>query len=99
MLQKLSHEAIEAGLKSLPLWRLEGEEIQRIYAFADFTVAMAFVNRVAELAERAQHHPDIDIRYSRVRLALTTHDANGLTSNDLAMARQIDQLSEGTVRP
>jgi 4a-hydroxytetrahydrobiopterin dehydratase len=52
---------------------------------------MKFVNRVAELAEAAGHHPDIDIRYNRVRLALVTHDAGGITQNDISLAQNIDQ--------
>lgn len=61
-------------------------------AFADFLEAMRFVNRVAKLAERAQHHPDIDIRWNQVRLVLTTHDAGGLTERDFALAEKIAKL-------
>ncbi len=68
---------LQERLRSLPQWKLVGEEIVREFSFADFAAAMAFVNRVAEQAEKAQHHPDIDIRYNKVRLALVTHDKAG----------------------
>ena len=61
------------------------------YRFADFRAALAFVNRVGELAERAGHHPDIDIRYNTVTLTLCTHDAGGLTTKDFELARAIDR--------
>ena len=63
----------------------------RVFKFEDFLAAMRFVNKVAELAESAGHHPDIDIRYSKVRLALVTHDAGGLTSKDFDLAAQADK--------
>ena len=65
-------------------------EIRRTYRFRDFREALAFVNRVGDLAERAAHHPDIDIRYNAVTLALTTHDAGGLSDKDFELARAID---------
>ena len=67
----------------------QGREIRRTWAFADFRGSMAFVQRVADLAEAANHHPDIDIRYSKVTLALSTHDAGGLTARDFALAEAI----------
>ena len=67
--------------------------IRRTYAFKDFRVAMAFVNKVADAANAADHHPDIDIRYSKVTLALVTHDAGGLTSRDTKLAEQADALA------
>jgi 4a-hydroxytetrahydrobiopterin dehydratase len=73
----------------LPGWERRGKEIRRTWAFADFEAAIAFVNRVAGLAEAADHHPDIDVRYSKVTLALTTHDAGGLTARDFALAEAI----------
>lgn len=74
-------------------WVRDGEAISRVYEFQDFAAALAFVNAVGEIAELAQHHPDVDIRWNKVRLAFTTHDAGGLTEKDLAMARQCDGLS------
>jgi 4a-hydroxytetrahydrobiopterin dehydratase len=64
-----------------------------LFQFEDFPAAMKFVDAVAELAEQAWHHPDIDIRWNKVTLALTTHDAGGLTQKDFDLARQFDQLS------
>ena len=74
-------------------WRLEGEAIVRDDEFADFAQAMAWVNRVAEAAEAANHHPDILVHgWNKVRLTLSTHSAGGLTGADLDMARRIDGL-------
>jgi 4a-hydroxytetrahydrobiopterin dehydratase len=88
----LSPEMVQEGLRSLPRWKLEGKEIVRHYEFPDFAAAMVFVNQVAEKAETAGHHPDIDIRYNKVRLALVSHDKGGLTKRDLTMAEKIDSL-------
>jgi 4a-hydroxytetrahydrobiopterin dehydratase len=88
----LSAEKIAESLRALPHWKLEGKEMVRRYEFADFVAAMAFVNRVAEKAEAAGHHPDIDIRYNKVRLALISHDQGGLTSRDVKMAGELDSL-------
>ena len=89
----LSAEGVQEGLRSLPQWKLDGKEIVRNYVFADFLAAMKFVNQVAEKAEQAGHHPDIDIRYNKVRLALVSHDQGGLTQRDMKMARMIDLLA------
>ena len=82
----------EAGslLETLPNWWIENGELVRAFKFEDFLAAMRFVNKVAELAEAAGHHPDIDIRYNRVRLALVTHDAGGLTKKDFDLAGLAD---------
>ena len=85
-------ELLDAVME-VPGWGLEAGELVRVVTFADFVSAMAFVNRVAAAAEEANHHPDIDIRYNKVRLALVTHDAgNHITQNDLQMARTLSQL-------
>ena len=84
----LSDGEVTACLARLPGWERQGHEIRRTFAFADFKEAMAFVNRVADLAEGMDHHPDIDIRYSKVTLALTTHDAGGLTALDFDLAEK-----------
>ena len=89
-MEKLSAEQVEENLAELAQWSLNGDSLQRTFAFDDFTAAMAFVNRVAELAEQMQHHPDIMIRYNKVTLSLTTHDASGLTEKDMALARATD---------
>jgi 4a-hydroxytetrahydrobiopterin dehydratase len=89
----LSPEIVQERLRSLPHWKLEGKEIVRHLKFPDFVKAMAFVNQVAEKAEQAGHHPDIDIRYNQVRLGLVSHDKGGLTERDMKMAQSIDSLS------
>jgi 4a-hydroxytetrahydrobiopterin dehydratase len=76
----------------LPAWTLTGETLEREFKFKNFREALAFVNTMAEIAEAAKHHPDIAISYNRVRLALTTHSAGGLTGKDFVMARLIDVL-------
>jgi 4a-hydroxytetrahydrobiopterin dehydratase len=75
---------------SIPGWSLKEKEIEREYTFQDFRGAMKFVNRVADLAETQDHHPDICISYNRVRLVLSTHKAGGLTFRDFFLARMID---------
>jgi 4a-hydroxytetrahydrobiopterin dehydratase len=72
-----------------PGWSVEGGELVRTETFKDFVEAMEFVNRVAEMAEAAGHHPDIDIRYNKVRLGLVTHDAGGITDKDIELAREV----------
>jgi 4a-hydroxytetrahydrobiopterin dehydratase len=91
-LSLLSAEKVQEELKSLSGWKLENKEIVRGYEFPDFVTAIQFVRRVAERAEAAGHHPDIDIRYNKVRLALVSHDAGGLTDRDMAMARSLNTL-------
>jgi 4a-hydroxytetrahydrobiopterin dehydratase len=82
----LSQSEIDTLLKANPDWKLESGKLVRDWTFKDFGQAMAFVNRVAELAEAAGHHPDIDIRYNQVRLGLVSHDAGGITVRDSKMA-------------
>lgn len=82
----LSQADIDTLLKANPNWKLESGKLVRDWTFKDFVQAMAFVNRVAELAEAAGHHPDIDIRYNQVRLGLISHDAGGITLRDSKMA-------------
>jgi 4a-hydroxytetrahydrobiopterin dehydratase len=88
----LTPDQVAAGLRSLPAWARRGDAIVREYQFADFAAAVRFVNAVAEVADELWHHPDVDIRWNRVTLALTTHDAGGLTELDLALAARIDAL-------
>lgn len=85
----LSEEEINQGLSGLPGWVRDGSQISKTFAFDDFVGSVTFVNRVAELAEAANHHPDIDIRYSKVTLTLSTHDAGGLTRKDFDLATRI----------
>lgn len=88
-MKPLSEAEITERLAGLPDWERHGNEIRRTFAFADFKGSMAFVNRVAVLAEAMDHHPDIDIRYAKVTLALSTHDAGGLTDRDFDLAGRV----------
>ncbi|HEY2859979.1 MAG TPA: 4a-hydroxytetrahydrobiopterin dehydratase [Terracidiphilus sp.] len=88
----LMESDIAARLAAVPRWNQKGAEIVRTFEFRDFPAALAFVNQVGDLAENAGHHPDIDIRWNKVRLALTTHDAGGLTTNDFDLAAKIDRV-------
>jgi len=87
----LNETEISTSLKRIPEWNHVGNEIIRIFELDSFISAITFVTRVAEAAEAANHHPDIDIRYRKVRIALTTHDAGGLTALDFDLATKIDQ--------
>ena len=89
---KLRAALIKTALATVPDWSKRGKTITRTFGFKDFTAAIKFVTAVAKLAERAWHHPDIDIRWNKVTLVLTTHDAGGLTEKDFALARKFDQL-------
>lgn len=91
--QTLSQEELSGLTRELPDWKIQDGELVREWTFKDFAAAMAFVNRVADAAEQAGHHPDIDIRYNRVKLALVSHDAGGITARDVAMALKIGQWS------
>lgn len=86
----LDDAAVRDGLDRLEGWTREGSVIRKTYTHESFAEAIAFVNRVADLAERADHHPDMDIRYDRVGLALSTHSEGGLTRKDFDLAREID---------
>lgn len=87
-------EEISAWLGKCPGWELRGEEIAQTFKFASFVPAIAFVNQVAELAEEANHHPDIDVRWNKVTLALMTHSKGALTDADFALAAKISALRE-----
>ncbi len=89
-MQKLSADQVQENIGDLPSWSLNGDSLQRTFRFDDFVGSMAFVDRVAQLAEQMQHHPDIMIRYNKVTLTLTTHDAGGITENDFTLARATD---------
>jgi 4a-hydroxytetrahydrobiopterin dehydratase len=89
----LSDAEVESALGALPGWSRSGAEIEKTYECASFPDAVAFVVRIGFLAEAADHHPDLDIRWRRVRVALTTHDSGGLTENDTALAKQIEEVA------
>lgn len=89
---KLSAAQIKSAIAALPDWKKRGTTIARTYQFKDFPAAIKFVNGAAKVAEKAWHHPDIDIRWNKVTLTLTTHDAGGLTAKDFKLAKQFDRL-------
>ena len=89
---KLNAAQIKSALVAVPEWKKTRATITRTFEFKDFPAAIRFVNTVARLAEKAWHHPDIDIRWNQVVLTLTTHSAGGLTEKDFKLARQFDQL-------
>ena len=84
--EKMSEAEIQAGLEAVPQWNEVGGELQRTFQFDGFIESMAFVNKVAGMAETDQHHPDILIRYNKVTLTVSTHDAGGITSKDFELA-------------
>lgn len=88
----LSQADLDTRLRSVPEWRIEAGELTRTFTCKDFVASLSFVNKVGDLAERAGHHPDIDIRYNKVRLALVTHDAGGITARDFDLAAAVDKL-------
>ncbi|MBM7771996.1 4a-hydroxytetrahydrobiopterin dehydratase [Actinokineospora baliensis] len=92
MAELLSDQEIGKTLGTLPRWRLNEGGLVRVAELADFAAAMAVVNRVADLAEAADHHPDIDIRWNKVTFRCTTHSANGITAKDAALATQIEAV-------
>jgi 4a-hydroxytetrahydrobiopterin dehydratase len=88
----LAEEQIGSKLKELKAWSRSGNTIHKLFELEDFVHAMGFVNSVALLAERFNHHPDIDIRWNKVTLVLSTHSAGGLTENDFTLAKAVDEL-------
>ena len=93
MATTLSDAEVRSALASLPGWKQNGRQIERDFQFSDFVAAMKFVNRIADAAEAAQHHPDITINYNKVKLALISHDSGGITQRDVKMAGRINQVA------
>lgn len=95
MADVLSAEELDRALGAPdgPDWQLAGGQLVKSVSLTDFRRALAYVNDVGRLAEEANHHPDIDIRYNRVTLALVTHSAGGITARDLELARAIDAIT------
>ena len=89
---RLAEPEIAALAATLPGWSVEGGQLRRSFKFADFSAAWAFMSRVALLAEQQDHHPEWSNTYNRVTIALTTHDAGGLTARDVRLAKAIDAL-------
>ncbi|HUD47922.1 MAG TPA: 4a-hydroxytetrahydrobiopterin dehydratase [Candidatus Baltobacteraceae bacterium] len=95
----LGTKQISLHLKAVPQWSKRAQLISRTFKFEGFLKAIEFVNRVAKQAQKVNHHPDIDIRFNKVTLKLTTHDEGGLTEKDFALARQCDQVFGKSVAP
>lgn len=89
----LSEAEAATALASLPGWSRVGDEIEKTFERASFPDAVAFVVRIGFFAEAADHHPDLDVRWRKVRVALTSHDAGGLTHKDVDLAKQIEGIA------
>jgi 4a-hydroxytetrahydrobiopterin dehydratase len=89
----LSEAEVGSALAALPGWTRKDAEIEKTFECASFADAIAFVVRIGFLAEAADHHPDLDVRWRKVRVALTTHDSGGLTANDFELAQQIEAVA------
>jgi 4a-hydroxytetrahydrobiopterin dehydratase len=92
---KLGQKEIKAALAEVPDWTKQAAAITRTFQFQDFPAAIRFVDALANVAENAEHHPDIDIRWNKVTLTLTTHDQGGLTRKDFELAKRLDRLCVG----
>lgn len=90
---QLSDIEIQRSLGSLPGWTRKGDALSKTYHFATFPAGIEFIRRVAVVAEKQQHHPDIDIRYTKICFVLSTHDAGGITEKDIALAHAIEELA------
>jgi len=90
---KLTATQVKPALATVPEWKTHRSAIRRTYKFNDFPAAVRFVDAVAKIAEKAGHHPDIDIRWNKVTLTLTTHDEGGLTQKDFELAKRADRLA------
>jgi len=91
--RKLTEEEARERMAGLDGWKLKGDKIKKYYKFADFAGALAFVNKVGEIAERLDHHPDIKLGWGYARVKTTTHDREGLTDFDIELARQVDAIA------
>jgi 4a-hydroxytetrahydrobiopterin dehydratase len=89
---KLNAAQIKAARATVPQWSKRGATLTRTFVFKDFPAAIKFVNKVAVIAEKAWHHPDIDVRWNKVTLTLTTHDEGELTEKDFTLAAKFDRL-------
>ena len=93
MRRPLSDLEIQRALGSLPGWSRRGDVLTKSYTFKRFPEGIVFIQRVADVAERLDHHPDIDVRYTKVTFMLSTHDAGGITNRDIELATEIERLS------
>lgn len=98
-MKELTPQEIAQALAEVSDWKKQPAAIQRTYVFRDFPTAMTFVNRVAEAAEKAWHHPDLDIRWNKVTLTFSTHEAGGLTRKDFELAAVCDVMARDLPGP
>jgi 4a-hydroxytetrahydrobiopterin dehydratase len=99
MRTKLSDLEIRRALGTLPGWSRKGDALSKTYSFARFADGIRFVQQVAALADGMDHHPDIDIRYTNITFALSTHDAGGITQRDFDLAKAIEQAAGFDQKP
>ena len=92
----LSDDEVRTGLAKLPGWERRDDEIEKVFQLPSFPDAIAFVTRIGFLAEKANHHPDLDIRWRKVRVALSTHSEGGITEKDFALAGEIEAVAGGS---
>jgi 4a-hydroxytetrahydrobiopterin dehydratase len=92
----LSDADLASGLAGLPGWERDGDTIVKSYTLPSFPDAIAFVVRIGFFAEKADHHPDLDIRWRTVRVALSTHSEGGITEKDLSLAREVESVAGGS---
>ena len=92
---RLSDLEIQRALGTLPGWARRGEVLTKSFTFPTFALGIEFVQRIARAADAVDHHPDIDIRYTKILVTLSTHDAGGITANDLSLAGTIESLAAG----
>ena len=93
MREKLSDLEIQRALGHLSGWSRRGETLTKSFSFGRFADGIAFVTRVAKIADEMNHHPDIDVRYTKITMTLSTHDAGGITASDLKLAERIEGVS------
>jgi 4a-hydroxytetrahydrobiopterin dehydratase len=94
MTERLSDIAIQRELGNLPGWSRRGDVITKTFQFRNFLTGINFVGAIAKVADEADHHPDIDIRYTKIVITLSTHSAGGITQKDLSLAKEIDRVQE-----
>ena len=94
MPELLAQSDVKQKMKRIPEWETDKKAIERTFEFDDFTQAIDFLNAVAEIAEEEDHHPDLDVRWNKVRVELSTRSEGGLTELDFQMAEKIDNLAE-----
>ena len=88
----LTAKQVSQLLKAVPCWSKRGQTIRRTFKFEGFLDSLSFVNRIAKRAQKSNHHPDIEIRFNKVMLTLTTHDEGGITKKDFSLAQQCDEV-------